>query len=136
MKGTGVFSSLSDVIEKARTLALTDVDVLPLCATDGMSPSEFCDDVALELTHGYLAGDIDWRSADAAMTHVQEWAYRENGPGLSNLAWIVYSAFVLLEDRHDGQPADAAADYFCLPLLQLAQRTSQGRRHHPTSRYT
>lgn len=125
-----MFASLSDVIDKACTHRLTDDDVLPFCLSDGISPSEFCDMVALEMAEKYLAGDIDWRSADITMTHVQEWAYQEFGPGLSNFAWIVYSAFVLGEDRHEGQPPNAAADYFCLPLLQLAyQRHNPGRPH-------
>lgn len=121
-----MIASLSEVIDKTRTHPLTDADVLPLCMNDGISPSAFCDCVALAMAEKYLAGDIDWRSADATMTHVQEWAYKEFGPGLSDFAWIVYSAFVLGEDRHEGQPPDAAADYFCRPLLQLAYR-----KHHP-----
>ncbi|WP_256081986.1 hypothetical protein [Massilia sp. YIM B04103] len=116
-------AQLSALAEKAAYRQLSNADMFPLCLANGMSPSVLCDGIALDLAERYFAGSIDWRSADAAMTHLLEWAYGDDGHGLPNFAWSVYSAFTLGEDRHDGQPADAAADYFCLPLLRHAYIT-------------
>ncbi|NVD97767.1 hypothetical protein [Massilia sp. BJB1822] len=113
---------LSALVEKASHEQLTDADMFALCLANSMLPLELCDNVALDLTERYFARSIDWRTADVAMSHLLEWAYRDSGHGLSNFAWSVYSAFALGEDRHEGQPADTAADYFCLPLLQHAYR--------------
>lgn len=118
-----MLTNFIEVISNVGTRSMSDAEVSALCHRAGMSPAAFCDSVAFVMAERYLAGGIAWAAADSAMIRLHQWAYRDRGPGLSDFAWTVYSAFVLGEERHAGQPADAADDYFCLPLLQLACRS-------------
>lgn len=99
-------------------------EIEALCLDEGLSAVEGFDIVALCLAHGCLEGKLSWQAGDAAVTQLFGWAYREHGPGLSNFAWLVYGAFVVGEERHSGQPVNAGAEYFSLPLLELACRKS------------
>lgn len=104
---------------------LSEAKVETLCGDAGISAIDACDAIALSMAEGYLGGVMSWRAGDAAMTRLFEWAYRTNGPGLSDFAWLVYSAFVVGEERHLGQPADSGAEFYSVPLLQLACRRAR-----------
>lgn len=103
-----------------RLVAAPAPNIAALCFEVGLNQADTCDLVALRAAESYLHGAITWEIGDSAMVHLFDWAYRDGGPGLSSFAWLVYSAFTLGESRHSGQPEDAGAEYFSIPLLRLA----------------
>lgn len=106
--------------ELVEAVAAPTPNIGALCFEVGLTQADTCDLVALTAATSYLNGNISWEIGDSAMVHLFDWAYRDGGPGLSNFAWLVYSAFTLGESRHSGQPENAGAEYFSMPLLRLA----------------
>lgn len=112
--------------ELLAAVAAASPNIDALCLDVGLSQADTCDLVARMAATSYLHGSISWEIGDLAMVHLFSWAYRDGGPGLSDFAWMVYSAFTLGESRHPGQPDNAGAEYFAVPLLRLACGRSPG----------
>ena len=66
--------------------------VLPACSQLAISPAQFCDYFAKEVTREYLAEELSWLDANAAMNALSGFFFAEVSP-IPDYAFGVFLAF-------------------------------------------
>lgn len=93
----------TEIEHLASTRSLSVVEVTAVCEKMGKTLESLLDDISLSVARRYLAGQIDFRYADAVMNglfHVMILAHPTKIA--SDTAWSIYLAFDDGEWRHSG----------------------------------